>query len=468
LFYIVLLRFLAGVVVWVSILALISLFSTGIYFSYNNYKFLKEHPTGRLVADSNSLEGKVTQVFNKWEFWAVLLGCCSVLLLLVVLIIVFLRTRIYIATALIKEGSKAVSSTIFSLFFPLVPWAMQLAVLLWSVAVFLFLYSMGSNAYRVEGLDSSCTCTGQYQNIQNNDTCTIEEFNAFCHQTGDSSSHCYTAGCAIYGLNSSNVITYLQLYNLFGFFWGVWFISGLSQMILAGTFATWYWTFHKRNVPFFVLTRSIFRTLWYHMGTVAFGSLIIAICSFIRAMIEFAEKKVKKYDNPITKAIFCCCKCFFWCLEKFLCFLNRNAYIMCAIHGKNFCSSAKDAFELLMRNLLRVVFVDKVTDFLFFLGKVLVTAVLVVLAGLVFTRPVRLLDDSGRDVTLVYPWVPMAIVGIMTYIIVTLFFSVYSVAVDTLFLCFLEDCERNDGSVEKPYFMSKQLMRILGKKNKKM
>lgn len=30
----------------------------------------------------------------------------------------------------------------------------------------------------------------------------------------------------------------------------------------------------------------------------------------------------------------------------------------------------------------------------------------------------------------------------------------------------VEDCERNDGSEEKPYFMSKQLMKILGKKNK--
>lgn len=30
----------------------------------------------------------------------------------------------------------------------------------------------------------------------------------------------------------------------------------------------------------------------------------------------------------------------------------------------------------------------------------------------------------------------------------------------------VEDVERNDGSPEKPYFMSKNLMKILGKKNK--
>ena len=39
-------------------------------------------------------------------------------------------------------------------------------------------------------------------------------------------------------------------------------------------------------------------------------------------------------------------------------------------------------------------------------------------------------------------------------------------AVDTLFLCFLEDLERNDGTPEKPYYMSKSLRQILGKMEK--
>ena len=34
-------------------------------------------------------------------------------------------------------------------------------------------------------------------------------------------------------------------------------------------------------------------------------------------------------------------------------FVNRNAYIMCAIKSTNFCASAKDAFTLIMRNVAR-------------------------------------------------------------------------------------------------------------------
>lgn len=100
----------------------------------------------------------------------------------------------------------------------------------------------------------------------------------------------------------------------------------------------------------------------YHLGTVAFGALIIAIVRIIRVMLEYIDHKLKKFDNPFTRCILCCCKCFFWCLENFLKFINKNAYIMCAVHGKNFCKSARDAFSLLMRNIIRVVVLDKVNE----------------------------------------------------------------------------------------------------------
>lgn len=105
-------------------------------------------------------------------------------------------------------------------------------------------------------------------------------------------------------------------------------------------------------------------------------------------------------QNKCAKFLLSCLKCCFWCLEKFIKFLNRNAYIMVhflsfvrcfwlgsissarlplycsntiaetkgelywgvlsfqvAIYGKNFCTSAKDAFFLLMRNIVRWVLV---------------------------------------------------------------------------------------------------------------
>lgn len=47
-------------------------------------------------------------------------------------------------------------------------------------------------------------------------------------------------------------------------------------------------------------------------------------------------------------------------------------------------------------------------------------------------------------------------------IIITLVvFDVVNTAVDTVFICVLEDYERNDGSEDKPYFMSEKLKKIM-------
>jgi len=38
------------------------------------------------------------------------------------------------------------------------------------------------------------------------------------------------------------------------------------------------------------------------------------------------------------------------CFQRFIEFLNKNAYIQIALTGKNFCTAAYDAFWLIARN----------------------------------------------------------------------------------------------------------------------
>ena len=60
----------------------------------------------------------------------------------------------------------------------------------------------------------------------------------------------------------------------------------------------------------------------------------------------------------------------------------------------------------------------------------------------------------------------MIVVVLGTWLIAKLFFDVYDMAIDTLFICVLEDLENFDGSPEKPYHMSANLQRILVKGKK--
>ena len=66
--------------------------------------------------------------------------------------------------------------------------------------------------------------------------------------------------------------------------------------------------------------------LLINIGTLAFGSLILSFVRMIRVLLEWIEEKIKEHgaENPLMKCILCCCKCCFWCLEKFIRFINRN------------------------------------------------------------------------------------------------------------------------------------------------
>jgi len=39
----------------------------------------------------------------------------------------------------------------------------------------------------------------------------------------------------------------------------------------------------------------------YHLGSIAFGSLIIAIIQIIRVILEYVNHKLNKYDNAVVK-----------------------------------------------------------------------------------------------------------------------------------------------------------------------
>ncbi|XP_074034090.1 choline transporter-like 2 isoform X2 [Leptinotarsa decemlineata] len=449
--YILMLRWTAAVMVWVSICGVVVALAAALYFTVLKYIEYRDKLKGRVF------DGDRDELTTHRDLWLALVVILSIALLVILLMLIFLRKRIILAIALIKEGSKAVSSVTASLFFPILPWVLQVGVIAYSIAVAVYLASIGKPLYKA---DVTRGCENQ-SGILLNSVCDKTNFAAVTKNL----TECQEASCRFVKMQNDVLYPYLQAYNVFGFFWLAFFVSALGQMVLASVFAQWYWTFEKRRLPFFAVTSAFLRTLRYHIGTLAFGSLIIAICRIIRVILEYLDQKLKKYDNEFTKAIMCLLKCFFYCLEKFLKFINKNAYIMCAVHGKNFCTSAKDAFMLLMRNIIRVYVLDKVTDFLFFLSKVLLTLGVGAVSYVLFATDLvpKFIDNSNMH----YGIVPVVIIMICTYLISSLFFGVYSMAVDTLFLCFLEDCERNDGSAEKPYFMSKSLMKIFGKKNKR-
>uniref|UniRef100_A0A674DA34 Choline transporter-like protein n=1 Tax=Salmo trutta TaxID=8032 RepID=A0A674DA34_SALTR len=458
--FLLLLRFIAPVMVWVLIFGVLAVGAYGIYhcwWEYDNYR----KSTVSITDIGFTTDFKVyLQVKETWLAFLIILSVVEGILLLT---LIFLRTRILIAIALIQESSKAVSHMMSTLFYPLITFVLLVVcVAYWGITA-LYLATSGIPVYKVVALNSTQDNCGQ---ISSNETCDPQTFYNSTDYLWCRSARCIFIKYNNEGLLQRNLFN-LQIYNGVAFLWCVNFVIAMGQCSLAGAFASYYWALNKpSDIPTFPLSQAFIRTIRYHVGSLAFGALILTLIQIIRIILEYLDHKTRAAQNPCSRFLMCCLKCCFWCLEKFIKFLNRNAYIMIAVYGKNFCVSAKNAFMLLMRNIVRVVVLDKVTDLLLFFGKMLVVGGVGVLAFFFFSGRIRLPSSNFRTEMLNYYWMPIIVVVVGAYLIAHGFFSVYSMCVDTLFLCFLEDLERHDGTMQKPYYMSKNLMKILKKKNR--
>ncbi|KFQ11331.1 Choline transporter-like 2, partial [Leptosomus discolor] len=445
LIFIVLLRFLAGIMVWVMIVMVILVLGYGIFHCYMEYAKLKGEEGSDVSLKDLGFQTDLRVYLHLRQTWLAFMIILCIVEVVIILLLIFLRKRILIAIALIKEASRAIGHIMMSLLFPLCTFFLLCLCIAYWASTAVFLSTSNEAVYKVFN-ESACPFSGQ--------TCNPETFN-----TTNVTKLCSDAQClfAFYGGETAyhKYLIALQFFNIFMFFWLANFVIALGQVTLAGAFASYYWAFKKPDdMPAFPLFSAFSRALRYHTGSLAFGSLILAIVQVIRVILEYLDHRLKAADNKFAKFLLSCLKCCFWCLEKFIKFLNRNAYIMVRVSQRR--GAAADAHLAL---LSRVAVLDKVTDFLFFLGKLLIVGSVGILAFFFFTHRIKLVEDTAPPLN--YYWVPILTVIVGSYLIAHGFFSVYGMCVDTLFLCFCEDLERNDGSPERPYYMSPELSEIL-------
>uniref|UniRef100_A0A8C3WKH4 Choline transporter-like protein n=1 Tax=Catagonus wagneri TaxID=51154 RepID=A0A8C3WKH4_9CETA len=256
----------------------------------------------------------------------------------------------------------------------------------------------------------------------------------------------------------SGPLQYMWWYHVVGLIWISEFILACQQMTVAGAVVTYYFTRDKRNLPFAPILASVNRLIRYHLGTVAKGSFIITLVKIPRMILMYIHSQLKGKENACARCVLKSCICCLWCLEKCLNYLNQNAYTATAINSTNFCTSAKDAFVILVENALRVAAINTVGDFMLFLGKVLIVCS-TGLAGI-------MLLNYQQDYTV---WVlPLIIVCLFAFLVAHCFLSIYEMVVDVLFLCFAIDTKYNDGSPGREFYMDKVLMEFVENSRKAM
>eukprot|EP00640_Fibrocapsa_japonica_P000767 CAMPEP_0113938732 /NCGR_PEP_ID=MMETSP1339-20121228/5151_1 /TAXON_ID=94617 /ORGANISM="Fibrocapsa japonica" /LENGTH=593 /DNA_ID=CAMNT_0000941985 /DNA_START=62 /DNA_END=1843 /DNA_ORIENTATION=+ /assembly_acc=CAM_ASM_000762 len=240
-------------------------------------------------------------------------------------------------------------------------------------------------------------------------------------------------GISMKGFSYDDNIRYAFLYLLFCWFWTSQFIVAVGQMVVAMAVSMWYFTRDKSEVGSSTLLKAIRLTFFYHFGTAAFGSLLIAVVKFIRAVLAYIQKKANKAGGKVLQVVLCCCQCCLWCLEQCMKFMNKNAYIQTALFGYSFCKAARKAFSLIARNILRVAAVALVGNYVLLIGKLVITV------GATFLAFVTL--DAAYVDKLHGLYAPTIVVFILSYVVSHMFVEVFGMAMYAILQCFIADEE---------------------------
>merc|ERR1712183_1070270 len=119
----------------------------------------------------------------------------------------------------------------------------------------------------------------------------------------------------------------------------------------------------------------------------------------------------------VLKVVQCC----IWCFEKCIKFLNKNAYIQTALLGTNFCTSAKNAFWLIFRNMVRFGTLAILGAVIRVLGFAVITVVTTICGYFI-------LQAMHPDAS---PVVPVLCYIALGYLVSKLYMNVFGLAADT-------------------------------------
>jgi len=233
-------------------------------------------------------------------------------------------------------------------------------------------------------------------------------------------------------------------------YWGANFLHAISQHATANAVGVWYFapTGFQGGLPVKVIPgggalcnlgltlRSICLGVSYHVGSLAFGSLVVTIAQIVRLMFFWAKEVEGEQSNAVTKCLIKVGNCIAQCLERFLRFISNQAYIQIALTGRGFCESCGIAFAMFARHPLRFGFVYKASLLVEFLGVVVVAGVSTLAAYLAFEK----LPQSVLP-TLSSPVAPLAVVALGSALIGTAIMHPFSTACSAIMHCFAADEE---------------------------
>ena len=221
--------------------------------------------------------------------------------------------------------------------------------------------------------------------------------------------------------------------------WSHSFVHACGQLSISGAVSEWYFDKTRDGGS---VHAALQRALRFHVGTAAFGSLIVSFVEVLRCIVNFYINRTKRLnkDSAAFKLLSCCANCCMSVLERIAHFASEMAYIQTAMHGTSFCSSAATSFDLVSRNTTNIIALSGVSGAIMFIGKLFIAFGTTLASLFIFNGGKDLLANTQQ-----FQSMPCLVVFLLSYVIASFFLGIFESCIDTIFQCFCEDSERHGG-----------------------
>lgn len=252
------------------------------------------------------------------------------------------------------------------------------------------------------------------------------------------------------------------IFLIFVIFWLQQFVRATVWSSMSATICRWY---IEQNDPVMKeccgmghgigkLVSGTSLILCKHLGTMAFGALIIAVVQTIRAMIQMVDYYTQDLQkkNYLLSLALKCIQCCLACIQRTIEMITYYGFVFTAMQGEPFCKACYSTFAFVMANPAQTAInktVSKVLNLLIGISTPTLSA------AVTFWY----LEYGAGDYPEKYnTLVAAAVTFLISYIVTSGITSIYDCAIDTIFLCSFKDMNDN----KPPKYMSNDLRAAFG------
>jgi len=235
----------------------------------------------------------------------------------------------------------------------------------------------------------------------------------------------------------------------FCMFWILAFLTALYQFTVAFAVQEYYFDEDVNCCGVSSILKGALYGCTLHVGSIAFGSAIVAIIETLDKILQFIENENKhSANNPCVSMLVCCCMCWLDCVKSCVEFINKNAYIDIAVTSNSFCWAARNALATIASFGGAMLILNGAT----WIFSLIATTVIVVSCGLISDMILQLdsFTNNESDYFVDDPTLATVIACGLAFLISLTFMSIFDMTSDTLLYCFGHDVRTGKNTGHAP------------------